>query len=68
MLLAGCVLIALPLRAQNVEFTPTISSLAAPLPADDTPTGNGLITGQFGLREKFAARLCKFAMQFRPAA
>jgi len=47
-LLAGCVLFALPLRAQNVDLTPTISSLAAPLPADDTPTGNGLITGQFG--------------------
>jgi hypothetical protein len=48
LLLAVCVLFALPLRAQNVELTPTISSLAAPLPADDTPTGNGLITGQFG--------------------
>ena len=47
MLLAGWV-IALPLRAQIVELAPTISSLAAPLPADDTPTGNGLITGQFG--------------------
>jgi len=48
LLLAVCVLFALPLRAQNVELTPTISSLAAPLPADETPTGNGLITGQFG--------------------
>jgi hypothetical protein len=48
LLLAGCVSIALPLGAQVVELTPTISSLTAPLPADDTPTGNGLITGQFG--------------------
>jgi hypothetical protein len=48
LLLAGCVSFALPLRAQVVDLTPTISSLAAPLPADDTPTGNGLITGQFG--------------------
>lgn len=47
-LLAACVSIALPLRAQSVELTPTLSSLAAPLPADDIPTGNGLITGQFG--------------------
>jgi hypothetical protein len=47
MLLAGCVLIALPLRAQ-VEINPTISSVVVPLPADDTPAGNGLITGQFG--------------------
>jgi Putative beta-barrel porin 2 len=37
-----------PLPAQVVEINPTISSLAAPLPADDTPTGNGLITSQFG--------------------
>jgi hypothetical protein len=44
LLLAGCVLFTLPLRAQVVELTPTLSSLAAPLPADDTPTGNGLIT------------------------
>lgn len=44
LLLAGCVLFPLPLRAQVVELTPTLSSLAAPLPADDTPTGNGLIT------------------------
>jgi len=48
LLLAGCVSIALPLRAQVVELAPTISSAVAPLPADDTPTGNGLITGQFG--------------------
>jgi hypothetical protein len=48
LLLAGCVSFALPLRAQNLDLTPTLSSLAAPLPADDTPTGNGLITGQFG--------------------
>ncbi len=48
MLLAGCVSIALPLRAQVIEFSPTISSSAAPLPADDTPTGNGLISGLFG--------------------
>ena len=48
LLLAGCVSIALPLRAQVVELAPTISSGVAPLPADDTPTGNGLITGQFG--------------------
>jgi hypothetical protein len=31
MLLAVCVLIALPLRAQNIDLTPTISSLVAPL-------------------------------------
>ena len=48
LLLAGCISIALPLRAQVVELAPTISSAVAPLPADDTPTGNGLITGQFG--------------------
>ena len=48
LLLAGCVSFALALRAQNLDLTPTLSSLAAPLPADDTPTGNGLITGQFG--------------------
>jgi hypothetical protein len=48
LLLAGCVLVALPLSAQVVELSPTISSAVAPLPADDTPTGNGLITGQFG--------------------
>jgi hypothetical protein len=48
LLLAGCFWVALPLRAQVVELTPTISSSAAPLPADDTPTGNGLITGQLG--------------------
>ena len=48
LLLAGCVSIALPLLAQVVELAPTISSAVAPLPADDTPTGNGLITGQFG--------------------
>jgi hypothetical protein len=48
LLLAGYVSIALPLRAQVVELAPTISSAVAPLPADDTPTGNGLITGQFG--------------------
>jgi hypothetical protein len=48
LLLAGCVSIVLPLRAQVVELSPTISSAVAPLPADDTPTGNGLITGQFG--------------------
>ena len=48
LLLAGCVSIALPLRAQVVELSPTVSSAVAPLPADDTPTGNGLITGQFG--------------------
>jgi hypothetical protein len=47
LLLAGCVSFALPLRAQ-LDLTPTISSTVAPLPADDTPTGNGLITGQFG--------------------
>ena len=46
-LLIGCVSFALPLRAQ-VEISPTISSVVAPLPADDTPTGDGLITGQFG--------------------
>lgn len=48
LLLAGCVSIVLPLRAQVVELSPTVSSAVAPLPADDTPTGNGLITGQFG--------------------
>ena len=48
LLLVGCVLIALPVRGQIIEINPTLSSLAAPLPADDTPTGNGLITGQFG--------------------
>ncbi len=48
LLLAGYVSIALPLRAQVVELAPTISSAVAPLPADDTPTGSGLITGQFG--------------------
>jgi hypothetical protein len=47
MVVAGCFSIALPLRAQ-VEINPTISSVVAPLPADDTPTGNGLITGQLG--------------------
>src|SRR5438270_7106208 len=36
------------LRGQSVEINPTISSIAAPLPADDTPTGNGLITSLFG--------------------
>jgi len=48
MLVAGCVSIALPLRAQVIEYSPTLSSVAAPLPADDMATGNGLITGQFG--------------------
>src|SRR5438045_971054 len=48
MLLAGCVLIALPLRAQVVEINPTISSIAAPLPADDNPSGGGFISGQLG--------------------
>jgi hypothetical protein len=48
LLVAGCVSIVLPLRAQVVELAPTISSAVAPLPADDTATGNGLITGQFG--------------------
>jgi len=46
--LAGCVLTAWPLCGQIVEINPTISSTAAPLPADDTPTGNGLITSQLG--------------------
>jgi len=46
-LFAGFVAIALPLRAQVIEYSPTFSSVAAPLPADDTATGNGLITGQF---------------------
>ncbi len=48
MLVAGCVSLALPLPAQVIEYSPTLSSVAAPLPADDTATGNGLITGQFG--------------------
>jgi len=47
-LFVGFVAIALPLRAQVIEYSPTFSSVAAPLPADDTATGNGLITGQFG--------------------
>ncbi|MEY2543310.1 MAG: hypothetical protein QOE81_771 [Verrucomicrobiota bacterium] len=47
-MVAGCVAIAWPVRGQVVELAPTVSSLVAPLPADDTPTGNGLITGQFG--------------------
>src|SRR5260370_23276909 len=46
-LFAGFVAIATSSRAQ-IEINPTLSSFAAPLPADDTPTGNGLITGQFG--------------------
>jgi len=46
--LAGCISIALPLRAQVVEINPTLSSLAAPLPADDKPSGGGLISGQLG--------------------
>jgi len=49
-LFAGFVAIALPLRAQVIEYSPTLSSVAAPLPADDTATGNGLITGQFGAK------------------
>jgi len=48
LVLAACVSFALPVRGQVVEINPTLSSLAVPLPADDTPTGNGLITGQFG--------------------
>ena len=47
-MLAGCVLIALPVRGQGVEINPTLSSLAAPLPADDHPSGGGLISGQLG--------------------
>src|SRR6476646_12164500 len=47
-LLAGCVLPALPVRGQSVEINPTLSSLAAPLPADDHPSGGGLISGQLG--------------------
>src|SRR5260370_40930126 len=47
-LFAGFVAIALPLRAQVIEYSPTLSSVAAPLPADDTATGNRLITGQVG--------------------
>jgi hypothetical protein len=48
LLLAACVSFALPVRGQVVEINPTLSSLAAPLPADDTPSGNGLISGQLG--------------------
>jgi hypothetical protein len=48
LLLAGCAAIALPIRAQTVEINPTLSSLAAPLPADDNPSGGGLISGQLG--------------------
>ena len=47
-LLAVFIFRGTPLLAQIVEINPTISSVTAPLPADDTPTGNGLITGQFG--------------------
>ena len=47
-MVAGCVAIALPIRAQIVEINPTISSIAAPLPADDKPSGGGLISGQLG--------------------
>src|ERR1700730_17232276 len=48
MIVAGCIAIALPIRAQTVEINPTLSSLAAPLPADDKPSGGGLISGQLG--------------------
>ncbi len=36
------------LLAQTVELNPTISSQAAPLPADDQPSGNGLFSGLLG--------------------
>src|SRR2546430_8734947 len=46
--LAASMFIVPLLRGQGVEINPTISSTVAPLPADDTPTGNGLITSLFG--------------------
>jgi hypothetical protein len=48
MIVVGCIAIALPIRAQTIEINPTLSSLAAPLPADDKPSGGGLISGQLG--------------------
>jgi Putative beta-barrel porin 2 len=47
-MLAALTLVVPWLCGQSVEINPTISSTAAPLPADDTPTGNGLITSLFG--------------------
>ena len=46
--LAALMFVVPLLRGQSVEINPTISSAVAPLPADDSPTGNGLITSQFG--------------------
>jgi hypothetical protein len=47
-LLAGLITLVPMMRGQIIEINPTISSTAAPLPADDTPSGNGLFTSQFG--------------------
>src|SRR6267142_1511830 len=47
-LFAGFITIATSARGQIVELTPTLSSIAAPLPADDKPSGGGLISGQLG--------------------
>lgn len=48
LLMAGFVSVASLVHGQTVEINPTISSLAAPLPADDTPSGNGFFSGQLG--------------------
>ena len=58
--LAGVVCFRASLFAQTVEINPTISSLAAPLPADDKPSGDGLISGALGeytLSAQFAFHL-----------
>jgi Putative beta-barrel porin 2 len=63
--LAVVAFIRSPLIAQTVEINPTISSAAAPLPADDKPSGDGLISGALGeynLSAQFA-----FHLSFRGA-
>jgi hypothetical protein len=60
LVLSGIVLYCSTLFGQTVEINPTISSLAAPLPADDKPSGQGLISGALGeynLSAQFAFHL-----------
>ena len=58
--LSGVLCLRSSLFAQTVEINPTITSTAAPLPADDKPSGEGLISGALGeytLSAQFAFHL-----------
>ena len=59
-MLSGLLCLRSTLFAQTVEINPTITSTAAPLPADDKPSGEGLISGALGeytLSAQFAFHL-----------